>query len=71
MAMRCNPSEEEAVCAGNVLTSQIIVDAIFKGFNTVAASQGCINNLTISSDDADNGFGYYEAICGDLGGGSV
>jgi 5-oxoprolinase (ATP-hydrolysing) len=63
------PSADAAVCAGNVLTSQRIVDVIFKAFNAVAASQGCMNNLTFGSDDAENGFGYYETICGGSGGG--
>lgn len=63
------PSEEAAVCAGNVLTSQRIVDVIFKAFGTCAASQGCMNNLTFGTDDPENGFGYYETICGGAGGG--
>lgn len=63
------PSPDAAVCAGNVLTSQRIVDVIFRAFNAVAASQGCMNNLTFGSDDAENGFGYYETICGGSGGG--
>ena len=33
------PSEEAAVVGGNVLTSQRIVDVIFKAFNICAASQ--------------------------------
>ncbi|EXJ93815.1 5-oxoprolinase (ATP-hydrolysing) [Capronia coronata CBS 617.96] len=64
-----NPGPTAAVCAGNVLTSQRIVDVIFRAFNAVAASQGCMNNLTFGSDDAENGFGYYETICGGSGGG--
>jgi 5-oxoprolinase (ATP-hydrolysing) len=35
------PSAEAACCAGNVLTSQRIVDVIFKAFSACAASQGC------------------------------
>lgn len=35
------PSPRVACCAGNVLTSQRIVDTIFLAFNTMAASQGC------------------------------
>lgn len=64
-----HPTEQAAVCAGNVLTSQRIVDVIFRTFGAVAASQGCMNNLTFGSDDAENGFGYYETICGGSGGG--
>jgi 5-oxoprolinase (ATP-hydrolysing) len=63
------PTEEAAVCAGNVLTSQRIVDVIFKAFNAVAASQGCMNNLTFGTDDTEEAFGYYETICGGAGGG--
>ncbi len=65
------PSEEAAVCAGNVLTSQRIVDVIFRAFGAVAASQGCMNNLTFGTDDDGEGnrFGYYETICGGAGGG--
>lgn len=63
------PSEDAAVCAGNVLTSQRVVDVIFKAFKAVAASQGCMNNLTFGTDDEENGFGYYETICGGSGGG--
>ncbi|KAI4596365.1 hypothetical protein KJ359_005494 [Pestalotiopsis sp. 9143b] len=63
------PSEAAAVCAGNVLTSQRIVDVVFRAFGTCAASQGCMNNLTFGTDDAENGFGYYETICGGAGGG--
>ncbi|KAL1852997.1 hypothetical protein Plec18170_005579 [Paecilomyces lecythidis] len=63
------PTEEAAVCAGNVLTSQRIVDVIFKAFKVVAASQGCMNNLTFGTDDIEEAFGYYETICGGAGGG--
>ncbi len=45
-----NPSENKAVVAGNVLTSQRIVDVIFKAFSTVAASQGCMNNVIFGRD---------------------
>lgn len=63
------PSEDAAVCAGNVLTSQRIVDVIFRAFNAVAASQGCMNNLTFGIDGSEDSFGYYETICGGAGGG--
>ncbi|KAJ5514164.1 hypothetical protein N7463_003716 [Penicillium fimorum] len=62
------PSFEAAVCAGNVLTSQRIVDVIFKSFKVCAASQGCMNNFTFGND-GENGFGYYETIAGGSGGG--
>ncbi|KAB8271092.1 Hydantoinase B/oxoprolinase-domain-containing protein [Aspergillus minisclerotigenes] len=62
------PSAEAAVCAGNVLTSQRIVDVIFKSFKVCAASQGCMNNLTFGNG-GENGFGYYETIAGGSGAG--
>ena len=36
-----SPSETAAVCGGNVLTSQRIVDVVLKAFDACAASQGC------------------------------
>lgn len=62
------PSYKAAVCAGNVLTSQRIVDVIFRAFRACAASQGCMNNLTFGFD-GENGFGYYETIAGGSGAG--
>lgn len=63
-----HPSAGAAVCAGNVLTSQRIVDVIFRAFETCAASQGCMNNFTFGVD-GEGGFGYYETICGGSGAG--
>ncbi|MBT3923987.1 MAG: 5-oxoprolinase [Nitrospina sp.] len=59
------PSDNAAVAAGNVLTSQRITDVIFKAFNACAASQGCMNNLTFGNDH----FAYYETIAGGAGAG--
>ncbi|KAF3760134.1 hypothetical protein M406DRAFT_269205 [Cryphonectria parasitica EP155] len=59
-----SPHRDAAVCAGNVLTSQRLVDVIFKAFGTCAASQGCMNNFTFGI-----GFGYYETIAGGSGAG--
>jgi 5-oxoprolinase (ATP-hydrolysing) len=36
-----SPSQTAAVCGGNVLTSQRIVDVVLKAFHACAASQGC------------------------------
>lgn len=58
-----NPSEGAAVVGGNVLTSQRIVDTIFSAFKTCAASQGCMNNITIG----DENWGYYETVGGGSG----
>lgn len=60
-----SPSETAAVAAGNVLTSQRIVDVVLKAFGAAAASQGCMNNLTFG----DERFGYYETIGGGAGAG--
>jgi len=60
-----NPSPEAAVVGGNVTTSQRIVDVIFKAFGNVAASQGCMNNVTFGNEN----FGYYETIAGGAGAG--
>lgn len=54
-----------AVVGGNVLTSQRIVDVVFKAFQVCAASQGCMNNITIGDDR----FGYYETVAGGSGAG--
>ena len=61
-----SPSRTAAVCGGNVLTSQRIVDVVLRAFHACAASQGCTNNLTFGAGgkDADGravaGWGYYE-----------
>jgi len=59
------PSDEAAVVGGNVLTSQRIVDVIFKAFGACAASQGCMNNITFGNDKV----GYYETVAGGAGAG--
>ncbi|KAL4874223.1 Hydantoinase B/oxoprolinase-domain-containing protein [Aspergillus karnatakaensis] len=69
-----NPSSPAAVCAGNVLTSQRIVDVIFRAFRVCAASQGCMNNFTFGIDgsaesNSSKAFGYYETIAGGSGAG--
>lgn len=62
-----SPSRTAAVCGGNVLTSQRIVDVVLRAFHACAASQGCTNNLTFGAGGKDNegraiaGWGYYEA----------
>ena len=60
-----NPSEDAAVVGGNVLTSQRIVDTILKAFGVCAASQGCMNNITVG----DETWGYYETVGGGSGAG--
>lgn len=60
-----DPSDNAAVVGGNVLTSQRIVDVIFKAFETCAASQGCCNNITFGQEN----WGYYETVAGGAGAG--
>jgi 5-oxoprolinase (ATP-hydrolysing) len=56
------PEPGRAVAAGNVETSQRIVDVLFGALELAAASQGTMNNITFG----DARFAYYET----LGGGS-
>ena len=44
-----SPSKTAAVCGGNVLTSQRIVDVVLKAFHACAASQGCTKYATTLS----------------------
>jgi 5-oxoprolinase (ATP-hydrolysing) len=60
-----SPKYPSAVVAGNVETSQYIVDALFGALGTLAASQGTMNNFTFGNAD----FQYYETICGGSGAG--
>uniref|UniRef100_UPI00398E6E08 5-oxoprolinase isoform X2 n=1 Tax=Pristiophorus japonicus TaxID=55135 RepID=UPI00398E6E08 len=60
-----DPSAEAAVVGGNVLTSQRVVDVIFKAFEVCAASQGCMNNITFGNERV----GYYETVAGGSGAG--
>ncbi|KAJ3153725.1 hypothetical protein HDU86_005057 [Geranomyces michiganensis] len=63
-----SPSDGAAVVGGNVLTSQRVVDVIFRAFGACAASQGCCNNFTFGRGGPE-GFGYYETIAGGSGAG--
>lgn len=66
-----------AVAAGNVETSQRIVDVVLGALAQAlpdlipAASQGTMNNLTIGGHDPERGapFAYYETIGGGTGAG--
>lgn len=72
---RVRPIASRAVAAGNVETSQRIVDALFGALATVArervpaASQGTMNNLTFGGYDEQRGqtFAYYETLGGGMG----
>jgi len=59
------PRPPGAVAAGNVETSQAIVDALFGALGVMAAAQGTMNNLTFGNARHQ----YYETICGGAGAG--
>jgi len=61
-----NPSWPAAVVAGNVETSQNIVDALFGALGVLAASQGSMNNFSFG----DGRHQYYETVCGGTGAGA-
>ncbi|HEX6860495.1 MAG TPA: hydantoinase B/oxoprolinase family protein [Caulobacteraceae bacterium] len=58
-----DPKLPAAVVAGNVETSQHVVDALYAALGVMANAQGTMNNFTFG--DADNQ--YYETICGGAG----
>ncbi len=58
-----NPRPPAAVVAGNVETSQHVVDALYAALGVMANSQGSMNNFTFG-DDARQ---YYETLCGGAG----
>jgi 5-oxoprolinase (ATP-hydrolysing) len=60
-----DPRPPAAVAAGNVETSQCIVDALYGALGILAASQGTMNNLTFG----DAQLQYYETIAGGAGAG--
>ena len=72
-----NPESHRAVSAGNVETSQRIVDTVFGAFAAAlpelipAASNGSMNNVLIGGYDSARSrrFTYYETLAGGAGGG--
>ena len=58
-----SPEYPAAVIAGNVETSQYLVDTLFGAIRAVAASQGTMNNFIWGNDKHQ----YYETICGGTG----
>ena len=60
-----NPAYPAAVVAGNVETSQAIVNALFGALGTIASAQGTMNNLTFGNAQHQ----YYETIAGGMGAG--
>ncbi|NJD32871.1 MAG: 5-oxoprolinase [Gammaproteobacteria bacterium] len=60
-----DPTYPHAVVAGNVETSQCIVDALYGALGLQAASQGTMNNFTFGNER----YQYYETIAGGAGAG--
>jgi 5-oxoprolinase (ATP-hydrolysing) len=60
-----DPRWPSAVVAGNVETSQCIVDALYGALGLQAASQGTMNNFTFGNER----YQYYETIAGGAGAG--
>ncbi len=61
-----NPTYPAAVVAGNVETSQTIVDALYGALGVMSGSQGTMNNFTFGNEN----YQYYETICGGSGAGA-
>lgn len=61
-----NPTYPAAVVAGNVETSQTVVDALYGALGIMAGSQGTMNNFTFGNQQ----YQYYETICGGSGAGA-
>ncbi|MEM9657763.1 MAG: hydantoinase B/oxoprolinase family protein, partial [Planctomycetota bacterium] len=58
-----DPRDSPAVAAGNVETSQRLVDILLGAMGLAAASQGTMNNVVFGNQT----FGCYETICGGSG----
>ncbi len=57
------PRPPAAVVAGNVETSQHIVDALYAALGVLANAQGSMNNFTFGDANQQ----YYETLCGGAG----
>ena len=57
------PHSPAAVVAGNVETSQHVVDALYAALGVMANGQGAMNNFTFGDEERQ----YYETICGGAG----
>ena len=58
-----NPRYPAAVIAGNVETSQVIVDTLYGALGIMGAAQGTMNNFIWGNER----YQYYETICGGAG----
>jgi 5-oxoprolinase (ATP-hydrolysing) len=57
------PRPPAAVVAGNVETSQHVVDALYAALGVMANAQGSMNNFTFGDEHRQ----YYETLCGGAG----
>ena len=57
------PAPPAAVVAGNVETSQHVVDALYAALGVMANAQGSMNNFTFGDETRQ----YYETLCGGAG----
>ncbi len=62
-----DPQHPSAVAAGNVETSQRVVDALLRAIGAQAGSQGTMNNLTVGTTKG----AFYETIAGGAGAGPM
>jgi 5-oxoprolinase (ATP-hydrolysing) len=60
-----DPKPPAAVVAGNVETSQAVVNSLYGALGILSAAQGTMNNLTFGNAR----YQYYETICGGAGAG--
>ncbi len=60
-----DPQPPAAVVAGNVETSQCVVDTLYGALGVMAAAQGTMNNFTFGNAH----YQYYETLCGGAGAG--
>ena len=58
-----SPKPPGAVVAGNVETSQHLVDALYAALGVMANAQGTMNNFTFGDAERQ----YYETLCGGAG----
>ena len=60
-----DPHPPAAVVAGNVETSQVVANVLYAALDTLAASQGTMNNVTYGNARHQ----HYETLCGGTGAG--
>jgi 5-oxoprolinase (ATP-hydrolysing) len=59
------PDRCPAIVGGNVEISQRLTDTLLKAFGIIACSQGTMNNIMLGNE----GYSYYETVCGGCGAG--